>query len=1782
MNKYKMKQKIISILLIVAMIIIYLPISGVLAENTGSGSGTEAQKMESSLVTITQNGQPVSAINLPENEKTVLTASCSVAEEFQWQILVPDSDVWVNIYDKTTDTCEVSYALVSSMLDSDSNVSLRCMVTVDGLEEYSDPVIVTITESTAPEPESNADNGSVQKLSATSYSMEPGATGNYGISLLAEGEELTTRTVTIKYLYYNEGPDMTGSVANDYVATLATGTGYSATVSSPVRTGYKPYVAESGDWNAQENHWFTKDENGNFDESSLKVGETYQINIENIQVNQTYYIVYLPQDTTFNVSSYLQNIYDDFYTFGGSTSHNAKVGSSVLLLDVTRREGFTTLQYDDAKVAADGSTILEVYYDREYHLMNFQMDGGYGVEPVYARYQTGFKVSTPTRAGYTFDGWEVSSVNYEGEDASEKIITDTSYAGGSYTGQTYQHVAEAIASKLSSGETVEIPPFDITFKAKWTAKTVQYSVVYWKENANDDGYSYWGTVTVDGTAGETVAFNPNATEFDIAKQSFSHNLVQEAVNANGSFSAIPARYEDEYFTYNAEKSNPTASATVNGDNSTVLNVYYSRNTYNLKFYYARTSGTVTENETEEYERETEIVSGEKYVVEMNRAVENGAKGSVLSTNIQNDGLQLFGNMGDANITSLKFTVANADDGTYYIQSDDGKYLTVEYNVASFSSEKTELRVVYNNGYWAIGDSSKTYWLNHFGGRTSTTAKGYTEDYAWPGTYLNLYKPDATKYKVTKVSSTANWQVATSTLNPSVTGATWFNTGSTIMPSINDNRYTISSETIDGYHYYYLELKGVKYEQQIADLWPSGVVSDIGGKTLINWGPVDGCAYRTKYGGNASIHIYSTVSAEIINDPKDPGSSKFVGWWGSGERVDYQYFHIYYTPIPGEETDTIDYKGDKYVQQPDIQYIMAYNGYTRIDSMSLYGVTLVDSVITSQTPNSVTESTMHSSFYYKRNSHKLKFYNIGTVIKEDDLVYGQSISRFNTLNADTMKESYYPAAYEVGAYRFKGWSLSPDTYIEVDWDNLRMDDADLSVYAFWEKVTHTVTFYETYNALKNNQPIADGQEYGSISYNNPQTVSHGDPVNYASTISREGYNFVGWFYIDEITGEPVAFLPNNMPVNKDLKIYAEWQADTMIKYTIHYMLIGATRSEDGDYLFADGYKYKLDYTTKTQIADDTTGQIQDGRTKTFSAKALPELWTADDPNNTTRIDYCHNHYPMLSSHAIMFSPNQDESDSAIQVINVVRDEKENIVSYEIDYTFYYVKLDNVKYTVRYINNDTKTSTFKDFSEHPSGNKTKEVDPVTKTTYEAVTTESMKMIQGYVPDEYQKRIVLTAFPQEGTDDNVITFYYTENSSPMYFVEHLIENADGTWTQMAREFSTGTEGETITRTANNYEGHTFNANQGWVNTSGEYILPGEGENWICEESTITEGETKTKICIGGSKYTGNPASASGTLQGDKILVIRFYYTLEEYDYVIEHRILGKPDGDNWLFGNEDSSTEKGKAKYGSIVTADASQWETLAYEQGYWVEGDQSDKTRLIRTMQITSDSTKNVITFWYVDAPVEIEYQVVVDGVSGINVKGCYVTPTLDSTSSHGNVSEDVKGSVPTAGTGYHFAGWYKDEGCTQLVNEDWVGEGNKLIPKPDGEKNVIFAATYYAKFEPIRLTISKEGENVQPEDTFLFRIEGKSGTATAGINITVSITGQGSTTVSYIPAGDYTIKELTDWSWRYSTSPDTCEYKVTADGDNKVTFTNTPRTDIFWLGGENSLMNKFAAFVSSGS
>jgi len=88
---------------------------------------------------------------------------------------------------------------------------------------------------------------------------------------------------------------------------------------------------------------------------------------------------------------------------------------------------------------------------------------------------------------------------------------------------------------------------DITLTAEWKAEeTVSYTVIHWQENANDNEYSYKESETKTGAAGsETAATAKSYTGFT------AQTIEQQ---------------------------------TIAGDGSTIVNVYYTRNEYKVRFY----------------------------------------------------------------------------------------------------------------------------------------------------------------------------------------------------------------------------------------------------------------------------------------------------------------------------------------------------------------------------------------------------------------------------------------------------------------------------------------------------------------------------------------------------------------------------------------------------------------------------------------------------------------------------------------------------------------------------------------------------------------------------------------------------------------------------------------------------------------------------------------------------------------------------------------------------------------------------------------------------------------------------------------------------------------------------------------------------------------------------------------------------------------------------------------------------------------------------------------------
>lgn len=285
---------------------------------------------------------------------------------------------------------------------------------------------------------------------------------------IADGQH----TVIINYVFENGK-----QAAPSWTATLAEGSNLEQTVTSPTVVGYEPDQA------------------------------TVDVTVNNITENKTYTVTYHPANVGFTVNHYLQNVADNNYTLdkteevGGFTE--SEVGDGL----AETYPGFAALLYNTkAKVAADGSTVVEIKYDRNYYMMSFNLDGGYGVEPIYARFGAALEVGTPTKPGYTFSGWE------------PKVP-------------------------------VTVPAENTTYKAKWQAeKTAKVTVVVWGEDADDENYSYIKSVETTAPVGSTLTAIPSGTNLNMGTKLWELKRVEQTTVAADGSSVLNVYYDRKEFT----------------------------------------------------------------------------------------------------------------------------------------------------------------------------------------------------------------------------------------------------------------------------------------------------------------------------------------------------------------------------------------------------------------------------------------------------------------------------------------------------------------------------------------------------------------------------------------------------------------------------------------------------------------------------------------------------------------------------------------------------------------------------------------------------------------------------------------------------------------------------------------------------------------------------------------------------------------------------------------------------------------------------------------------------------------------------------------------------------------------------------------------------------------------------------------------------------------------------------------------------------------------------------
>lgn len=169
-----------------------------------------------------------------------------------------------------------------------------------------------------------------------------------------------------------------------------------------------------------------------------------------------------------------------------------------LSTDVT--EGFEKLYHYPESVAADGSTVFECYYDRNYYLLKFEMDGGYGVADVMP---------------------------------------------------------------------LTVPAMSQDYRALWESIDTTATVAYWLQNPDDEEkYDFWGSYQISAKSGDLL----DGTDYK------DYSAIADHLDT----------YEKKYSKFNESKTDK--NVLIEGDASSVINVYYDRKEYTLKFYYA-VSGT---------------------------------------------------------------------------------------------------------------------------------------------------------------------------------------------------------------------------------------------------------------------------------------------------------------------------------------------------------------------------------------------------------------------------------------------------------------------------------------------------------------------------------------------------------------------------------------------------------------------------------------------------------------------------------------------------------------------------------------------------------------------------------------------------------------------------------------------------------------------------------------------------------------------------------------------------------------------------------------------------------------------------------------------------------------------------------------------------------------------------------------------------------------------------------------------------------------------------------------
>jgi len=1817
-------RRIVSFVLAMVLFTTSAPFPVLSVESVEQGSGSVSAPNSSQLIydydtlKITRDGEQIGKLDLLSHEKIEIAAD-GISEDasYQWQVQHPEKDdVWVNVYDGTKQTISVTMALVENVLRENGTAKLRCRAYTDTYAYLTNPVTVKVrSEETAVTP--------------ARYAM---ARSNDGIMLAAEGEKEFV-TVSIHYVKYeyvkhvdSQGKESyvleeKGEAYGAYVATLLSGSPLNVKVPNPSLVGYNSkLVLQDGQTGATE------------------VNGVVEIALSDITEDITFRVEYRPAKVPYSVHYYFQNIYDDQYVEDNALAPVQNLtGETGTQPDMTYThavfDGFTSLFYEPDIIAGDGSTVFNVYYERNYYLMEFDCNEGYGTDTIYVRYGTYVAVANPVKAGWVFSGWDLVSTDN---------IDNTEVVGDGHE--------NALPGSM--------PAYNSGYKALWTKAETSYTVAYWIVDAYGNK-TYIGSRTVNSKE-ENGALVPIKSGdkvdgvHDLASKADGGPAIcgyeEHSHEADGCYTCGLGEHTHTTDCFDGMSLAIVSGADANRDAAIA----------DLENGGAPESGYIyviyNHAETSKSYWPKLYLDGNYYIVD---GVGDGSPWlfdeASFSSIVDGEALaSKTGTYGTETLTTTKYRPATACNTTQHTHDNscrdcmehthldscyqDERHLVEVDEVTLTDKEGKTVTIKTDKNVTVQGDGSTV--VNVYYEYQEYTLKFYYA--ATTGGTADDQDNDASTYDTIKIVGGTTYYFGRSGTNSAIDETLleneyWNYSGEwgsiSTLPTLNEEgarrKYTKGSVTYEhnstNVTYHYISFKA-RYGDDISGMWPCAVFNPAdrtdknnangwsGTKAFVSaWNGEHHVKYSEK--GNQTIKgVYEKLDDWLLFDPtylsglsdsdkndleKNGTEISYLCFWENGANIGWSVPELYRYKIwlegnapNGETTVTKNnvivgyqqngtpiirdgvtfYLADSYdtcdnstvgeqtqvgltgynpcylddITKIDFNKVANMSPTRYFDYTSMTGTT--DATLLQQSgyySSSLYKEGYEVNFYYIANRHSLKFYNYngwlgsgagaGNSGEGEGVRFGTPLSVFGNYVNEQYMLAHYPDGLEPGAYEFKDWYTSPGCLdgTKVDWEKMTMPDADLTLYAKWEPVKRNVYFYLTYDHLLQHEADPSGdytwdtKDYLGNDVTYPIVVEHGAVLGTTyhympvrnEDFDNDGvkdYTFVGWFYMDEDNKK--RFAPDTMEIKRDLHLFAEWQSQIDTQYKVEYVL-----KEDAT-IKVDGVDQS--YPAGTPIAVITEGHSTAGRTKTFTAKAGDQLLAAFQNAPV---------FPETNTHSILMDADYTQN----------------------RYTFYYVVDDLVYYKVRYV--DKVTGEVLGVKK-VNGSENLE-------SHNAIVTEKFQYFDGYVPEQFYIRKVLAADGNatSAIEANIITFYYLPNSvdnpEALYNVEYYKWNPQtNAYEQTQNEPGRGVINESVTVTVpkDKFNGYAF--------------VKGEVVTYHADSTSATttyNDHNLTQLKANLSQYG---------------LVFKLYYDPIEYPYLIKFVEYGNPTnilgygklGDNAIhtlnqvldvkapFGTEltytaPDSIEKDGKKYNFIQNFDQTQTLEIRIEPTSATDA---------------SKCTVNILTFYYEVEVIPIEYYAVctVPGIIGGKVSQSF-EPT----------PQNPIGCDAMKLAGFTFVGWFYDEACTQKVPDAWLSDQTdaKSFIRPvvsEIEKDTDGKEHFYARFEPIVtwLTIRKNVSNsASCDDTFLFRIQGKEGTITAGVDLIVSIKGNGVVVIEELYCGEYNITELTDWSWEYSVSESAMK-SLTAVADstqNVVTFTNT-YVEPDWLGGESSNENIF--------